>query len=185
MFNIRFSKLLDQIHLNSELKNRVTKLKIVIKNNKKNPIDSFIEFFDYNYKINKKYHLDPEKIEDKEENIRTLVELNKEYNYNEDGVRDFLDSFIEMGKKEKSKGKIVLSTIHSAKGLEWKHVFLSGCNDQILPFYYDKLSKVKRDDELRLFYVAISRAKDSLTITHSNNHDWRWLEPSQFIEIIN
>ena len=89
-----------------------------------------------------------------------------------------------MGKREKDKEKVILSTIHSAKGLEWKYVFLAGCNEKILPFYFDKLSKVKKDDELRLFYVAVSRAKDFLTITHSNNHEWRKLEPSHFIEII-
>ena len=97
---------------------------------------------------------------------------------------DFLDSLIEMERREKDKNKVILSTIHSAKGLEWKHVFLAGCNDKILPFYFDNLSKIKRDDELRLFYVAVSRAKDFLTITHSNNHEWRWLEPSPFLRII-
>jgi len=175
---------LDQINLNSELKTRIAKLRIIIKDDKNDPINSFLKFFDYNYKINKKYKSEPEKIEDKEENIETLKELYKGYAYDEKGLRDFLDSLIEIGKKEKSKGKIVLSTIHSAKGLEWRYVFLSGCNDTILPFYRGKLSKIKKDDELRLFYVAVSRAKDFLTITHSMNNNWQELEPSQFLEII-
>ena len=54
----------------------------------------------------------------------------------------------------------------------------------ILPSYRGKLNKIKKDDELRLFYVAVSRAKDFLTIMYSSNHGYRELEPSQFLEII-
>lgn len=173
-----------QLKFNYEISKKLIKLKELIKQSNKNPIDSFLKFFDYHYLISKKYSHDPEKIEDKGENIETLKELFKGYEYNLEGIKDFLDSLIEMEKREKDKEKVILSTIHSAKGLEWKYVFLAGCNEKILPFYFDKLSKVKKDDELRLFYVAVSRAKDFLTITHSENNNWKELEPSQFLEII-
>ena len=143
-----------------------------------------MRFFDYKRSLDKKYSLDPKKIEDKQENINILIELFKEYNPTLKGISNFLDSLIEIGKKEKDKRKVILSTIHSAKGLEWKHVYLAGCNETILPFYKNDLSSIKRDDELRLFYVAVSRAKDFLTITYSLNGNWRDLEPSQFLEII-
>jgi len=172
------------LKLNPPLANRFIMLSRVIKEDNKNPIESFLKFFNYNNIILNKYSYEPEKIEDKKENIETLKELFDGFEYNNQGIASFLDSLIEMEKREKNKDKVILSTIHSAKGLEWKHVFLAGCNDKILPFYFDSLSKVKRDDELRLFYVAVSRAKDSLTITNSNNHEWRWLEPSPFLEII-
>ena len=175
---------LDKLGFSSQITNSLFKLNVVFKNNVKNPIESFLKFFDYHKRISKKYSTEPEKMEDKEENIETLKELFEGFEYDNEGIVAFLDSLIEMEKKEKDKNKIILSTIHSAKGLEWKHVFIAGCNDKILPFYFDKLSKIKRDDELRLLYVAVSRAKDFLTITHSNNHEWRWLEPSPFLEII-
>ncbi len=175
---------LDKLSFSSQITNSLSKLNAVFKDGVKNSIESFLKFFDYHKKISKKYSTEPEKIEDKEENIETLKELFEGFKYDDEGVVAFLDSLIEMEKKEKDKNKIILSTIHSAKGLEWKHVFIAGCNDKILPFYFDKLDKIKRDDELRLFYVAVSRAKDFLTITHSNNHEWRWLEPSPFLKII-
>ena len=172
------------LKLNPALADRFVMLSKVIKEDNKNPIESFLKFFNYNKLLLSKYAYELEKIEDKKENIETLKELFDGFEYTDQGIGSFLDSLIEMEKREKNKDKVILSTIHSAKGLEWKHVFLAGCNDKILPFYFDSLSKVKRDDELRLFYVAVSRAKDSIIITSSNNHEWRWLEPSPFLEII-
>ncbi len=150
----------------------------------KNPIESFIKGINYDKIINNKYRNEEMKIEDKFENISLLLDLFEGYSYDAEGIKNFLDSLIDIEKKEKYKNKIIISTIHSAKGLEWKHVFLACCNEKILPYYKDKLTNLKRDSELRLFYVAISRAKDNLTITHSNHHNWRFLEPSQYIEII-
>src|SRR3989344_770996 len=172
------------LKLNPALIDRFLKLSKIIKEDNKNPIESFLKFFNYNNMLLSKYAYELEKVEDKKENIETLKELFAGFEYTNQGIASFLDSLIEMEKREKNKDKVILSTIHSAKGLEWKHVFLAGCNDKILPFYFDSLSKVKRDDELRLFYVAVSRAKDSIIITFSNNHEWRWLEPSPFLEII-
>ena len=175
---------LNLLNANPQIKENLAKLNILLKDEKQNPIESFLRFFNYKHNLDKKYNLDPNKIEDKQENINILIELFKEYNPTLKGISDFLDSLIEIGKKEKDKGKVILSTIHSAKGLEWKHVYLAGCNETILPFYKNDLSSIKRDDELRLFYVAVSRAKDFLTITYSLTSNWRDLEPSQFLEII-
>jgi len=184
-FSIRDSlNNLDKLCFSLRISDNLSRLNNLLKENVKNPIELFLGFFKYHERISKKYIYELEKIEDKEENIETLKELSKGFKYNEEGIINFLDSLIEMEKREKDKNKIILSTIHSAKGLEWKHVFIAGCNDKILPFYFDTLSKIKRDDELRLFYVAVSRAKDFLTITYSNKHDWREVEPSPFLEVI-
>ncbi len=104
------------------------------------------------------------------------------------GINSFLDSLIELEKRDKTnRNKVTLSTIHSAKGLEWSHVFLVSCNEKTLPFYRgnSELTSTKRDSELRLFYVALSRAKNSLTITHSDYNQWgSELAPSQFLDIL-
>ena len=175
---------LDELRINLEIKTKLNNIKNMLNDPKNNPIKSFLGIFDYYKLLERKYSSDPEKIEDKRENINVLKELINGYSFNNEGVRDFLDSLIETEKKEKDSNKVVLSTIHSAKGLEWKHVYLAGCNENILPSYSRELTKIKRDDELRLFYVAVSRAKDFLTITHSSDHGWRELEPSQFLSII-
>ncbi|MBI2671999.1 ATP-dependent helicase [Candidatus Woesearchaeota archaeon] len=176
---------IDKLKVNIEVKTKLYNLRKILIDSKQNPVQSFLSFFDYWRILEKKYSSDPERIEDKRENIGVLTELFQDYNFNKDGVMNFLDSLIEMEKKEKEDNKVILSTIHSAKGLEWKHVYIAGCNEGILPFYYiGELTKTKRDDELRLFYVAVSRAKDFLTITYSLNNGFREAEPSQFIDII-
>lgn len=61
---------------------------------------------------------------------------------------------------------LTLSTIHSAKGLEWKAVFIIGAVDGRFPSVYSFNSEEELDEELRLMYVAATRAKNWLYITY-------------------
>ncbi|MBT4433052.1 ATP-dependent helicase [Candidatus Falkowbacteria bacterium] len=82
------------------------------------------------------------------------------------------------------KDKIILSTIHQAKGLEWNTVFVIGLVDGQFPHrkVYEKHSEI--EEERRLFYVAVTRAKDKLYLTYpmvsSRSEDMN--EVSTFIE---
>jgi DNA helicase-2/ATP-dependent DNA helicase PcrA len=77
-----------------------------------------------------------------------------------------------------------LITIHGAKGLEFKHVYLIGMVDDILPSY----NSIKRDanqnaleEERRSCYVAITRTQETLTMTYSSEY-WGWTRsPSKFL----
>lgn len=60
---------------------------------------------------------------------------------------------------------LTLSTIHSAKGLEWKNVFLMGVVDGLLPISFALNFEDEIEEESRLFYVAITRAKDKLVMS--------------------
>lgn len=160
----------------------LVKIKELIENMGINPCIQFFQDFNYDKLIEKIYSYDLKRLKEKRENIKLLKELYEPYS-DQMGIVRFLDQLIEID-KEDIKGKVVLSTIHSAKGLEWKHVFLVCCNEGILPYYKDKLGAVKRDSELRLFYVAISRAKDNLYVSGSRNHDWNEYDPSHFIELV-
>ena len=87
-------------------------------------------------------------------------------------VQDFLDELSlnrerEEDKKEETTG-LTLITLHAAKGLEFPHVFLIGAEDGLLPHERSK-SEGTVDEERRLFYVGITRAMKSLTITHCRN----------------
>ena len=68
----------------------------------------------------------------------------------------------------KEEGRVTLSTIHSAKGLEWGNVFLIGMIEGLFPSAYALKSDEGLEEEMRLFYVAVTRAKSRLflTLTH-------------------
>jgi DNA helicase-2/ATP-dependent DNA helicase PcrA len=68
---------------------------------------------------------------------------------------------------EPTRESIALSTIHAAKGLEYKAVFIIGAIEGYLPISYAK-TELQVAEEQRLFYVGVTRAKDSLFITWAN-----------------
>ena len=79
---------------------------------------------------------------------------------------------------------VQLSTLHAAKGLEYKHVFLVGVEEGILP-HRESVETGKVEEERRLMYVGITRARHSLHLTHcerrKQGRDWVSCEPSRFI----
>ena len=89
-------------------------------------------------------------------------------------------------------GTVTLATLHSAKGLEWDYVFLIGCEDGRLP--HKRVSAPRASDaiagdieeERRLFYVGITRAREQLWITRAEARSERGRlvprEPSRFLQ---
>jgi len=75
-------------------------------------------------------------------------------------------SAMETKATQKDESPLVLSTIHSAKGLEWEAVFLINALDGIIPSRYAVSSTEELDEELRLLYVALTRAKKYLYISY-------------------
>src|SRR5271154_322821 len=66
--------------------------------------------------------------------------------------------------EEIKQGAVTISTIHSAKGLEWKRVFLTNLYEGSLPHRFSMGSDEEIEEERRLFYVACPRAKDTLVL---------------------
>lgn len=84
----------------------------------------------------------------------------------------FLDSLVlnaSPGKKEEDDC-ITISTIHSAKGMEWDNVIMMGCADEVFPRYtvYEN-TYPEYSEELRCFYVALTRARNNLIIYAPQN----------------
>jgi DNA helicase-2/ATP-dependent DNA helicase PcrA len=71
------------------------------------------------------------------------------------------------GASDRENESCILSTIHQAKGLEWEVVFLLGCNDGAFPNPRALTEEGGIEEERRLFYVAITRAKTHLFLTYS------------------
>ena len=67
-------------------------------------------------------------------------------------------------------GKVTVSTIHAAKGLEFKHVFVIGCSEGLLPYGYAQDDDAL-EEERRLMYVAITRAEDTLHMSYARSKD--------------
>ena len=94
--------------------------------------------------------------------------------------------------KEQLRGKVTLATLHSAKGLEWDHVFIIGVEEGTLP--HRRVAAPRASDaiagdleeERRLFYVGITRAREQLWLTRSAGRIDRGREiarpPSRFLE---
>jgi DNA helicase-2/ATP-dependent DNA helicase PcrA len=90
--------------------------------------------------------------------------------------------------KSDSDDKVRLSTVHQAKGLEWKVVFVIMLNEGQFPSARALENPDNIEEERRLFYVAVTRARDELYLTYPMIRDIagsggeRWQEPSRFIE---
>ena len=132
----------------------------------------------------------------------TILELN------DMPIDEFLHEVQLKGKSKANKANVpddhvIISTIHQAKGLEWDVVHIAGCNENILPHYRSIMGKnvvvdpVEREnkdeseimignnpieEERRLFYVAVTRAKKVLNLTMSESTPLGDpLSPSRFI----
>lgn len=81
---------------------------------------------------------------------------------------------------------VIISTVHSAKGLEFKHVFIVGMEDGLFPLARSKNSEAELEEERRLLYVAITRACEKLTLSYCGTRfyqgDRKACLPSQFLK---
>lgn len=78
-------------------------------------------------------------------------------------LSEFLDTSVDSHGVNEEEGGVVLSTVHSAKGLEFDTVFVMDCSDGLFPRSY-KVGTHEDNEELRCFYVAVTRAKNHLYI---------------------
>jgi DNA helicase II / ATP-dependent DNA helicase PcrA len=115
----------------------------------------------------------PEESLNREENVREVIRAISNYQARStDGLPGFLaETALDREYEEEPDKKVdgvTLITFHAAKGLEFNRVFLIGLEEGLLPHNRSKLEG-NLDEERRLFYVGITRAKRSLTVTHCSN----------------
>ncbi|HQU58046.1 MAG TPA: UvrD-helicase domain-containing protein, partial [Saprospiraceae bacterium] len=94
----------------------------------------------------------------------------------------------DLDEKEIGEDHVTLMSVHSAKGLEFKSVFVVGLEEQLFPSFMAMESADGLDEERRLFYVAITRAEQFLTLSYAVSRyrfgQMRYNEPSRFLEEI-
>ena len=94
----------------------------------------------------------------------------------------------DMDEDKSSTDVITMMSVHAAKGLEFKSVFVVGMEENLFPSYMSLSDHNQLDEERRLFYVAITRAEEYLTLTYANSRyqygQMRFNDPSRFLEEI-
>ncbi|NOR75937.1 MAG: AAA family ATPase [Draconibacterium sp.] len=132
------------------------------------------------------------------ENIQELLNGIKEFTLSakEEDLPHKLESFLEDvalltdqdNEKDEDFDKVTLMTIHSAKGLEFKNVFVVGLEENLFPSQPrgDNNTEEALEEERRLFYVALTRAEENAWFSYANQR-YRWgnldfCSPSRFLE---
>ena len=194
----------EEININSGTKNKLNEFLLLIKsfqllNEKLNAFEIVEEVLKRIGIINVlKSEGTPESIS-RIENIEELINGIKDFIEGEEEVvdskgtlSDFLEDVALASELDKdineSEKKVSLMTIHLAKGLEFNHVYIVGLEEDLFPSALSSTTRADLEEERRLFYVAITRAKKKVTITYAKTR-YRWgklndCEPSRFIKEI-
>lgn len=112
------------------------------------------------------------------ENIKELITLASDFTDlgNIESTTQFLEAIslyetLEDRQKDTSDEAVTLMTIHSAKGLEFEHVFLAGMEEGLFPHSRSYTDPQEMEEERRLAYVAVTRAKKVLHITYAHSRN--------------
>ena len=89
-------------------------------------------------------------------------------------------------KDKNDRNHVSLMTIHAAKGLEFHHIFVTGLEENLFPSIQSLNNRADLEEERRLFYVAVTRGMESVSLSYAENR-YRWgdlisTEPSRFID---
>ncbi len=139
----------------------------------------------------------PENIS-RQENIQELLKAIHEFceSREKNGEPAFITDFLsevslltdQDTDKEADREKVTMMTVHAAKGLEFKAVFIVGMEEDLFPSNYNITSARDLEEERRLFYVALTRAEEFCTISYARtrfrNGSMNFCNPSRFIRDI-
>ncbi len=131
------------------------------------------------------------------QNIQELLNAIKQFVDSEENEDKSIGTFLQSvslltnadtQEDEDTKDRVTMMTIHSAKGLEFKQVFLVGLEEDLFPSQMMLASQSDLEEERRLFYVAITRAEKRLFVSYAESRyqygRLKSCEPSRFIEEI-
>jgi DNA helicase-2/ATP-dependent DNA helicase PcrA len=105
----------------------------------------------------------------------------------EDTLQQFADYYDQLEGNDfidERADKISLLTVHAAKGLEFRHVFICGFEDGLIPFTRYQKTEAGLLEEKRLFYVALTRAGDNLYLMQAANRNRQRQEQSRYLPLL-
>src|ERR671924_542922 len=110
--------------------------------------------------------------ESRKENLRELVGVGAEFEarFPDSGLPEFLEQIAlvtEQDEYDEASSSVTLMTLHNAKGLEFEVVFIVGMEDGIFPHFRSMTDADELEEERRLAYVGITRARRRLYLTHA------------------
>jgi len=152
-------------------------------------LDSLLREVGYEAYLEKSY---PGEGIERMENVKALVTAAVEYHEEEEEptLRGFLDrsALVSDADEVGARPGVTLMTIHCAKGLEFSSVFLAGLEESLFPHQRSLGSTEDMEEERRLCYVALTRAKERLFLSHAGIRRVRGLPvecpPSRFLNEI-
>ena len=129
-----------------------------------------------------------ENLEELLNGMQDFVEGQKEIDEATGSLQEFLEDVAlatDLDKALDNDDRVALMTIHLAKGLEFKQVFVVGLEEDLFPSAMSMNTRSELEEERRLFYVALTRAEEQAYLTYTINR-YRWgklidAEPSRFI----
>ncbi len=122
--------------------------------------------------------------------ITEFTQMRREEGSDETSLADFLAEVSLLtdqdNDKEENTNKVTLMTVHAAKGLEFKNVFVVGLEEDLFPSLMSKDNPRAIEEERRLFYVAITRAEENCIVTYAKsrfrNGKSNICSPSRFLK---
>ena len=141
-------------------------------------LNHILEKFDYFNQVYKKD--DPETVENRVGNVSELMDAMEVFMSKVSGrtIFDFFDYIITFMNSKEEKDGVKLMTLHGSKGLEFDHVFIAGVQKDVIP--HKNCEDI--DEERRLFYVGITRAKKQLYLSSNSDDDIYESVPCPFLE---
>ncbi len=156
-------------------------------------VDLILEYLEASGLLNMYRELNTDDAIDRLENIEQFVnDIARFIEVNPDGgLNDYLQQITlvsDIDNVDFSSGKISLMTLHSAKGLEYPIVFISGIEEGLLPFSRANQNPDEEEEERRLFYVGITRAQKKLFFSYAKERmrfgSYYSQNPSRFLSEI-
>ncbi len=194
----------DEININSGIKNKLNNFLTIIKNFQL--LNEKLNAFEMAEEVLKRIGIINllksegtvesisriENIEELLNGIKDFIEGEEQVVDSKGNLSDFLEDVALASELDKdideTEKKVSLMTIHLAKGLEFNYVYIVGLEEDLFPSALSSTTRADLEEERRLFYVAITRAKKKVIISYAKTR-YRWgklndCEPSRFIKEI-